>query len=78
MLQVLAGILQVVLNIALTAVIMEGMRNGIQIAEGWAAVVADDVIRIVVVLVEIIRVRLDVQTDALFFHNRHQLVKRAH
>ena len=66
------------LNVALAAVIVEGVRNRVQIAEGRAVVVANDVVSIVVVLVEVIRMCLNVQTDALLLHDRNELIQRTH
>ena len=77
-LQMLARILQVVLDVTLAAVVMERVRNGVQITQGRAVVVANDVVGIIVVLIEIIRMRLNVQTDAALLHNRNQLVQRPH
>ena len=60
--QVALAVFQHFRNVALAAVIVEAVRDTVQIAQRGAVIIADDIISVVVVLVEIVRVCLHVNT----------------
>ena len=75
--ELIAGVLEHVADIALALVIEEAVRGGVDVAEVLGAEGLDHIASLIVELAEVVRMRLDLDAQALALDDRQQFFHRA-